>query len=1327
MAPPTFNFNMFMEKEKLANNGSNFTNWALNLRILLTACKKLYVLDAPLGDQPADDASEEDKNVYLTQQEDHSIVHCGILYGLEPELRKRFENSTAYATMGELKMIFDTHAAVESYDASEKFFSCMMEENSSVSEHVLRMSAYADKLIALGITIPNELGIHRVLQSLPPSYKNFVMNYNMQGMKKTLPELLSMLKTAEVEIKKEHQVLMINKTTSFKKGKKGKPKVNFKKGGKSVAAPEKKTRNGPKPETECFYCKGTGHWKRNCPKYLADKKAGKVNKGICDIHVIDVYLTSTRSSAWVFDTGSVAHICNSKQELQNKRSLARDEVTMRVGNGSRVDVIAVGTLPLHLPSGLVINLNNCYLVPALSMNIISGSCLTQSGYSFKSENNGCSIYMNNIFYGHAPVKNGLFLLNLDSIDTHIHNVNAKRIKLNDDIATYMWHCRLGHIGVKRMKKLHSDGLLESLDYESFETCEPCLMGKMTRTPFSGTMERATDLLEIIHTDVCGPMSVSARGGYRYFVTFTDDLSRYGYIYLMKHKSETFEKFKEFQCEVENHRNRKIKFLRSDRGGEYLSYEFGMHMKQCGIVSQLTPAGTPQRNGVSERRNRTLLDMVRSMMSLTDLPLSFWGYALETAAFTLNRAPSKSVETTPYELWFGNKPKLSFLKVWGCDVYVKKLQPDKLEPKAEKCVFIGYPKETIGYTFYHRSEGKIFVAKNGSFLEKEFLSKGVNSRKVELDEVIEPSLLGMASSAAPEVVPVPNPPVEEGTNDQDHETPEEETTVPRRSTRERTAPELYGNPVLNFMVDGSDDPATYDEAMMSPDSNKWLEAMKSEIGSMYENQVWTLVDLPDDRKAVENKWIFKKKTDADGNVTIYKARLVAKGFRQIQGVDYDETFSPVAMLKSVRIMLAVAAFFDYEIWQMDVKTAFLNGDIEEELYMMQPKGFVDPKDADKVCKLQRSIYGLKQASRSWNLRFDKVIKGFGFVQTYGEACIYKKVSGSSIAFLVLYVDDILLIGNDIELLKSVKGYLNSSFSMKDLGEAAYILGIKIYRDRSRRLIGLSQSTYLDKILKKFRMDESKKGFLPMLQGKILSKTQCPATAEDREIMNKIPYASAIGSIMYAMLCTRPDVAHAISLTSRYQSDPGLEHWTAVKNIVKYLRRTKDMFLMYGGEEELVTRCYVDASFDTDPDDSKSQSGYVFVMNGGAVSWRSSKQSVVAGSSTEAEYVAASEATQEAVWMKEFITELGVVPSALDPMVIYCDNNGAIANAKEPRSHKNSKHIKRRFHSIREHVKDGDVKICKVHMDLNVADPLTKPLPKAKHDKHQNSMGVRFITM
>jgi hypothetical protein len=412
--------------------------------------------------------------------------------------------------------------------------------------------------------------------------------------------------------------------------------------------------------------------------------------------------------------------------------------------------------------------------------------------------------------------------------------------------------------------------------------------------------------------------------------------------------------------------------------------------------------------------------------------------------------------------------------------------------------------------------------------------------------------------------------------------------------------------------------------------------------------------------------------------------------------------------------------------MDVKTAFLNGNIEEELYMVQPEGFVSPENVGKVCKLQRSIYGLKQASRSWNLRFDEVIKGFGFVQNVEETCIYKKMSGSSVAFLVLYVDDILLIGNDVELLKSVKEYLNSKFSMKDLGEAAYVLGIKIYRDRPRRLLALCQSTYLDKILKKFNMHLAKKGLVPVVKGKTLSMAQCPQTALEKAEVDGTRYASAIGSIMYAMLSTRPDVALALSLTSRFQSNPGKDHWIAVKNILKYLKYTKDMFLVYGGcEEELGVTGYVDASFCTDPDDSKSQTGYVFKVNGGAVSWRSGKQPIVAQSTMESEYIAATDAANEAVWLRKFIIELGVFPSARDPVIIFCDNTGAIANVKEPRSHSTAKHILRRFHVIRQYVKGGDVKICKIHTDLNVADPLTKPLPRDKHEEHRNAIGVKLL--
>ena len=290
--------------------------------------------------------------------------------------------------------------------------------------------------------------------------------------------------------------------------------------------------------------------------------------------------------------------------------------------------------------------------------------------------------------------------------------------------------------------------------------------------------------------------------------------------------------------------RQLNFCDLIMGGEYLSHEFGDHLKQCGIVPQLTPPGTLQWNGVSERRNRTLLDMVRSMMSQADLPLSFWGYALETAAFTLNRVPTKSVEKTPYEIWTRKHPGLSFLKVWGCEAYVKHLMSDKLTPKSDKCFFVGYPRETKGYYFYNQAEGKVFVARNGVFLEKEFLSKEVSGSKVQLEEIRE----------VPETVSAPT---ESLRDDQGVIEPVLEELAPRRSVRARRAPEkftLLTTGQRNILLLDNDEPKTYMEAIMGPDSEKWLGAMKSEIESMHGNQVWNLVDPIDGVRPVECKWI-----------------------------------------------------------------------------------------------------------------------------------------------------------------------------------------------------------------------------------------------------------------------------------------------------------------------------------------------------------------------------------------------------------------------------------------------------------------------------------------
>nr|GEZ13524.1 hypothetical protein [Tanacetum cinerariifolium] len=453
-----------------------------------------------------------------------------------------------------------------------------------------------------------------------------------------------------------------------------------------------------------------------------------------------------------------------------------------------------------------------------------------------------------------------------------------------------------------------DELFQPTHDESHEKCKSCISRKMARKPFPHQVERAKDLLGLIHTDVCGPFRTVSRKGAKNCITFTDDSSR----------------------------------------GEYLSHEFVNHIKSCGIVSQLTPPYTPQHNEVSERRNQTLLDMVQSLMNLTTLTKSFWEYSLETVAHILNMVPTKKVDRTPYEISHGKAPR-----------------------------FRSIPQVPNRYRYY------------------------VDIEENELGDLNEP----------------PN----------------------------------------------------YEVALADLESKKWLKTMNTEMQSMKNNQVWYLDDLLSNGRTVGCKWLFKKKTNMDGIVHTFKARLVAKGFTQTYIVDYGETFFPIANIRAIRILLSISMFYDYEIWQMDVKTTFLNGHLSKDIYMVQPKGFVDPKHPNK-----------------------------------------------------------------------------------DLGEATYILGIKIIRDRSKRLIALSQSAYLEKILKKFRMQNSKKGYTLMMDKPDYRKSQGAKTPNDVQRMQRVPYVLAVGSINIAVRCTRPDVAFAPNF--------GAVHWKSVKQSTTAMSSTKAKYIV-----------------------------------------------------------------------------------------------------------------------------------------------------------------------
>ena len=331
-----------------------------------------------------------------------------------------------------------------------------------------------------------------------------------------------------------------------------------------------------------------------------------------------------------------------------------------MGTGATVVATAIGVFSLELSNNRILILEDCLYVPEVRRNLISVSKLALSGYSFLF-NSKLVVKFQNKFVASGIIYDGLYLLNVDNSLNNIENDDSNMLSFKrkmDVNPTYLWHLKLGHANIDRINRLVRDGPLQFLKIEPYPICEPCLQGKMTKSPFTGKGIRATEVLGLIHTDVCGPFNHMARGGFSYFITFIDDYSRYGYLYLMKHKSESFEKFKEFHNEVEKQIGKSIKMIRSDRGGEYLLDDFKVYLKDHGIISQLTPPGTPQHNGVAERRNRTLLDMVHSMMSISELSMSFWGHALETIVYLLNRIPTKSVPNTPYELWTGKKPSLN---------------------------------------------------------------------------------------------------------------------------------------------------------------------------------------------------------------------------------------------------------------------------------------------------------------------------------------------------------------------------------------------------------------------------------------------------------------------------------------------------------------------------------------------------------------------------------------------------------------------------------------------------------------------------------------------
>lgn len=1018
-------------------DGTNFNNWKFRMEILLDEMDLLELTREPYTDRPeiktegtrTDAQNSEFEKLKRLDRKCKSQIVQKIA---DSHLEYAKDKLTAAELWQSLCNTFERKGMASQLFIRKSLLTMKFNvNNDTLANHFLKFDRLIRELRSTGATLEETDVVCHLLLSMPQEYNTVV----------TALETLSPDKLIIGFVKNRLLDEETKRKGSMKSGKSDAPSTSaFSSATGKHGTPRDGKKSGTSNQSfqfKCHHCGKIGHKRSECRFRNQENKQGgnskanlvtKESKPETEFCFLTSDTELEEKMQFILDSGASDHLARDKEGLINVEKLP----TPIIINVAKAKTTLVAKYAGELQATTLVNGNEIpitvkriLIVPGLSHNLLSVRRLETNGFEIRFKN-GSGVIEKHRKVVAVATREGTSQLytvqfQIKEVASH-HCSSEERLKI--------WHKRLGHLNFDSLKKMN----LEKLETGTKHTkiCDTCVEGKQVKLPHNNHRHRATRPLQLVHSDLFGPVTPTSYDGKRYLLTFIDDFTHFTAAYALEAKSEVYKFFKVYEAMATAHFNMKISRFRCDNGREYISNDIRSFFDEKGIQCEFTIRYTPEQNGVAERMNRTIIERARCMILNSKLTKNFWSEAALTAVYLINRSPTSALDgELPATLWYKETPNLKKLRVFGCVAFLKipkEISGGKFDSRSKRCFMLGYCAN--GYKLWCPEEKKIIYGRDVVFDESRFQFDGTtsedwlvsNQQSTEHEE---------ESTEHEKTVQDQEKPEEEEEEIQSDE--EEEIQNPRRSTRHKVMPNYlldYATIALSAESFVDDIPETYEDIQGRDDRDNWNRAVQEEIRSLIENETWKLADLPPGRKAIDNKWVFKLKRDQRGNIDRYKARLVIKGCAQRKGYDYEETYAPVARLVTFRSLISVINQENLYACQMDVKNAFLHGQLKEEIYMKLPPGL--PNNETKVCKLKKALYGLKQAPRAWNGTFDRFAKKLGFQHSEADRCLYVLQTESEEVYLLLYVDDIVIAGRNKTKIEEIKKSLEKGFKMTDLG-------------------------------------------------------------------------------------------------------------------------------------------------------------------------------------------------------------------------------------------------------------------------------------------------------